>query len=362
MHAALTELLDRGRGSAASTFLIRMRVSNKLVEAAAVLRLYKARVSWWVVMLLVLTAAATALSLIRSAAVDAPVERALVIVAILAISGWWLGRYGTRYTPLMRRTGVNLEASRGVPAVWLVAHLDTKSQGVSLLTRAASAVAVLGFWVAVVIALLASSVMQVPVTVITVLVLCAGISAVPLAVARTGSNGSGALDNATGVASIIVAAQRLGAELPVGLVITSAEELGLAGARAWVEGKPQGFAINCDGVDDHGELTLTTSGRVQKIVRSLSFWPIIGPKVRIRRSLPGVLLDSTAFSDNGWAACTVSQGSLKSLARIHTRRDCLGECSGSGVEAAAEVIAMLAGAIIAGVSGFAHMDGGSSST
>ena len=56
MHAALTELLDRGRGSAASTFLIRMRVSNKLVEASAVRRLYHARVSWWLVVLLALVA------------------------------------------------------------------------------------------------------------------------------------------------------------------------------------------------------------------------------------------------------------------------------------------------------------------
>lgn len=62
MHTALTELLDRGRGSAASTFLIRMRVSNKLVEGSAVLRLYKARIAWWVVMLLVVAAAAAIVS------------------------------------------------------------------------------------------------------------------------------------------------------------------------------------------------------------------------------------------------------------------------------------------------------------
>ncbi|GGM13431.1 thiamin pyrophosphokinase [Nakamurella endophytica] len=58
MHATLTDLLDRGRGGAASTFLVRMRVSNKIVEAPAVARLYKARISWWVVLLLVLAAVA----------------------------------------------------------------------------------------------------------------------------------------------------------------------------------------------------------------------------------------------------------------------------------------------------------------
>jgi uncharacterized membrane-anchored protein len=58
MHTTLTELLDRSHGSGASTFLIRMRVANKIVEAPAVSKLYKARISWWSVAFLVLAAAA----------------------------------------------------------------------------------------------------------------------------------------------------------------------------------------------------------------------------------------------------------------------------------------------------------------
>lgn len=56
MHASLTELLDRGRGSSASTFLVRMRVSEKVVEAPAVAKLYRPKVSWWVVLILVVAA------------------------------------------------------------------------------------------------------------------------------------------------------------------------------------------------------------------------------------------------------------------------------------------------------------------
>jgi uncharacterized membrane-anchored protein len=56
MHTTLTELLDRSHGSAASTFLIRMRVANKIVEAPAVSKLYKARISWWSVAFLVVAA------------------------------------------------------------------------------------------------------------------------------------------------------------------------------------------------------------------------------------------------------------------------------------------------------------------
>ncbi|AZI57586.1 thiamine pyrophosphokinase [Nakamurella antarctica] len=57
MRTTLTDLLDRGRGSTASTFLVRMRVANKVVEAAAVSKLYRARISWWAVLLLIVAAA-----------------------------------------------------------------------------------------------------------------------------------------------------------------------------------------------------------------------------------------------------------------------------------------------------------------
>jgi len=56
MHASLTELLDRGRGSSASSFLVRMRVADKIVEAPAVAKLYRPKVSWWVVLVLLLAA------------------------------------------------------------------------------------------------------------------------------------------------------------------------------------------------------------------------------------------------------------------------------------------------------------------
>src|SRR5664279_6507413 len=43
IRTTLTDLLDRGRGSTASTFLVRMRVANKVVEAPAVATLYRSR-------------------------------------------------------------------------------------------------------------------------------------------------------------------------------------------------------------------------------------------------------------------------------------------------------------------------------
>ncbi len=55
-HATLTEFLDKGRGATASTFLTRMRVGSKLVDAKGVLRLYRSRISAAALLMLVLAA------------------------------------------------------------------------------------------------------------------------------------------------------------------------------------------------------------------------------------------------------------------------------------------------------------------
>jgi hypothetical protein len=284
---------------------------------------------------------------------DRTLQIAFVALILIGSAGWWVGRYGTRLLPFQRRAGVNLEARRGVPNVWLVAHLDSKSQPVSLLTRAVSAVAVASSWAAMLVIWAISRLIPVPPVVFLVLAGCAAVAAVPLLISSVGTRGHGALDNASGVASILGAVRVMDAALPVGVVVTSAEEYGLAGARAWVErtrdGMRGGVVINCDGVDDHGILTITAGGAGRKLVHLFAgVVAALRPDLRIRRSLPGVLLDATAFADRGWAACTVSQGTRASLARVHTSQDTLASFSGVGIESVAEVLASLGGAIIAG--------------
>jgi hypothetical protein len=249
---------------------------------------------------------------------------------------------------------VNLEARRGghegecePPLVWLVAHLDSKSQPISLLQRSAATVTLLAAWVALVVwiclAVLGVSARMTGV----VLSILAAVAALPLILSRPGSKSAGTLDNASGVASIVLAARRMDPASPVGVVLTSAEEFGLAGARAWVEGRRRGIAINCDGVDDSGRVTITAGRGGRELLCRHRIHGFLGPEVRIRRSLPGILLDSTAFSDCGWRACTLSRGTLASLARVHTQRDTLDSLTGTGVEGAANLIVGLAGAIIA---------------
>jgi uncharacterized membrane-anchored protein len=60
-HYTLDEFLDKGRGGHSSTWLTRLRVGGKLVDAKGVSRLYRPRVSGWALLVLVLAAVATIL-------------------------------------------------------------------------------------------------------------------------------------------------------------------------------------------------------------------------------------------------------------------------------------------------------------
>jgi uncharacterized membrane-anchored protein len=73
-HATLVEFLDKGRAGMASTFLTRLRVGGKLVDAKGVSRLYRSRISTAQLMLLVL---ATLVS-IAVAFAASPAGRAIV--------------------------------------------------------------------------------------------------------------------------------------------------------------------------------------------------------------------------------------------------------------------------------------------
>ncbi|NEE04687.1 putative cytokinetic ring protein SteA [Phytoactinopolyspora halotolerans] len=83
-HATLVEFLDKGRAGMASTFLTRLRVGSKLVDAKGVSRLYRSRVSNWLLWLLVLAGVAA----VVSAMFATPTGR-----AYLDIFGTWWDRF-----------------------------------------------------------------------------------------------------------------------------------------------------------------------------------------------------------------------------------------------------------------------------
>jgi uncharacterized membrane-anchored protein len=65
-HATLVEFLDKGRSGMASTFLTRLRVGGKLVDAKGVSRLYRSRVPGWQTVLLVVAGLLAVLTALAS--------------------------------------------------------------------------------------------------------------------------------------------------------------------------------------------------------------------------------------------------------------------------------------------------------
>jgi putative aminopeptidase FrvX len=166
------------------------------------------------------------------------------------------------------------------------------------------------------------------------------LSSLPVAASVVRSRSPGALDDASGVGTVLMVAQSLPQQLALGVVLTSAEELGLAGARAWVRGRGAVHAINVDGVDDVGALRLTwTRRRPTALLDLLTVRATeAGMPVRVGRLIPGALLDGVALADAGWQVVTVSRGTLATVARIHTPRDSLEHLSGEGIAITASIV------------------------
>nr|WP_187361717.1 putative cytokinetic ring protein SteA [Phytoactinopolyspora mesophila] len=80
-HATLMEFLDKGRSGMASTFLTRLRVGGKLVDAKGVSRLYRSRVSSGLLWLLVLAGVV----LVAAALFSTPTGQAYLDV----VGSWW---------------------------------------------------------------------------------------------------------------------------------------------------------------------------------------------------------------------------------------------------------------------------------
>jgi hypothetical protein len=255
---------------------------------------------------------------------------------------------GVLTLPWRRASATNLVATRGgaAPRIWLVAHLDSKSQPIPSLLRVAGLV-VLATALAVVIAAVLLTLAGASLRMLWWLgAALATVGGVPVLASTIGNDSNGALDNASGVATVLEAARSSTRDVPIGVLLPSAEELGLAGARAWARDRrgEKGVAINCDGVDDGGALTIMYSGmpsiEVIDAIRAAANEP-----VRVRRMPLGLLLDSVALTEAGWRSVTVSCGAFSSLQRVHTRNDSLARLRGDGISRTATVLARAAEAL-----------------
>jgi hypothetical protein len=283
----------------------------------------------------------------RGGAAPAAVTLAIGALVVIA-SSRWLTRRGTSHVPWLRSQSVNLVARRGNPSVWLVAHIDSKSQTIPMLGRIASIVVV----VLAIVVMAASLVSGWLATRSgdfdwsrTESLLGSGLiallAAIPLIVCFTGNRSPGAVDNASGIVSVLLAARALSVRPDVGVIITSGEELGLAGARAFVAShSTRGIALNSDTIDDGGEFRCMASGARGAATAAVSRAASrLALNVPIRALLPGILADSVAFADAGWDSLTLSRGNLATLARVHTSSDTCERLNGTGIAKAARLLA-----------------------
>ncbi|MBL8960786.1 MAG: M28 family peptidase [Gemmatimonadetes bacterium] len=300
---------------------------------------YSAAVGRWMVpVVCALVAAALAGTAVhwRGGGAMGPASLSLGVLALaVALVSRWAARTGVLSLPLARRTGTNLVGVRGAPTVWLVAHLDTKSQPMPTLVRAALLVALGGALAATVLVGVAWPAGREAPWVIPLVGTLAG---VVLSFATVGEDSPGARDNGTGVAAVLATIEQLPSTVSLGVVFPSAEELGLAGMRAWVRGRDPGTAINVDTVDDDGALRCMVHGAQS---RPLGAAVARAGTIRVSGIIPGLLTDGVALADAGWPAVTVSGGTWRTLARIHRPVDTVGGLTGRGADEVARLLSTL---------------------
>jgi hypothetical protein len=248
--------------------------------------------------------------------------------------------------PLSRATAVNLEARRGHPTIWLVAHLDSKSQTVPMLLRIVGSMSLYIAAMLVTLGGLAFLVWgAVAVPALLIARPLAILGAIAAGVCFVGNKSPGAVDNASGVAAVLMAAQSPDAPASLGVLITSGEELGLAGAVAWAKKAPGELVIlNCDTVDEAGTYRcmyqsqpVRVAAAAETVAKRLSL------PLKLGRMIPGIMADSMVFANRSqWSAVTLSRGTLATLARIHTRRDNSSTLTGEGAAHASALLSAMA--------------------
>ena len=246
--------------------------------------------------------------------------------------------------PWMRSSSINLVAMRGIPRVWLVAHLDSKSQPVAMLARIAGIVTGGATLVAIAaLATVSARGVPVPPMLWTLLGVLAVVASLPVIASIVGDKSPGALDNGSGVVAVLLAAEMLPRDMPIGVLLTSAEELGMAGARAFAIQHAAAMAINVDGVDDRGATICMRHGRAARVRVGLSRAArAIGMRVDERRTIPGLLTDGVVLAEAGWSAVTLSRGGLRTLWRIHRAADIASRITGRGIHEMARLVASAA--------------------
>ena len=266
---------------------------------------------------------------------------------IASLSGLLLMR-SVATLPAWRMTSSNLVAVRtgyaDEPKLWLVAHIDSKSQTIGMLVRVGSiTLAAMLFALTIGAMILQSARMSDELALMqsAFTAMFTAVAILPFALCFVTNKSNGAVDNASGVAATLLAIEAIPRDRNVGVLISSAEELGLAGAIAFAARRTvPGIAINCDTIDSFGGFVCMTSGSGDSARSAMRRAAArVGEPLRVRGTIPGILTDSLALARAGWDTCTLSRGNLRTLRRVHTSGDEPGRIDGAGIALAARILA-----------------------
>lgn len=229
--------------------------------------------------------------------------------------------------------GVNLIAVRpgGRVTTWLVAHYDSKGQPVSMAVR----LLLVGLTVIALLGAIAASVAgRHPLLAWAAAIVLGGAA---VALNRVTDRSPGAVDNATGVLSVLATLEALPPDARVGALLLDAEELGLVGARALARERPQllhGTAIvNFDGIDDRGQAIALVHRRGPLAGRIAA---ALGTPARVW--LP-VFTDGIALAGAAAECVTIMKGDWATTQRVHTRRDVAERLTLEGVREVSTAVA-----------------------
>jgi hypothetical protein len=221
------------------------------------------------------------------------------------------------------------------PVCWLVAHSDSKAQKLSLRGRVV-AFAALGLGtVGMTVCVLVRAAGPLPVGVVAPWLLLALAGGAAMSVSWSAGDSPGAVDNASGIIAVLVAAELARDGLDIGVLITGAEEYGMEGARAWTAaaGERGAAFVNFDGLDDRGAFNLMRhepagGGRTAGAVSAGAVFDAVAAALDtsghpLRRSrLPlGIFVDGSVLAGAGMVGVTVSRGDWQTLGVVHTERD-----------------------------------------
>ena len=247
--------------------------------------------------------------------------------------------------PWGRVETANLLFARETPRWIVMAHRDTKSQWAPTLVRTVVLGVALTAWAALLVLAVEAATRGAARPGVAWgaagALLAAG---TVLLLSPAGNASPGALDNATGLATLLALAGRLPPD--VAFLVTDGEELGLAGARAVTDRLPDvAGIINLDGLDDAGPVRIAEGrgggrrGSAGTIATALLEEARTLGLEAVRRPLPPfVLVDHEPLAAAGLPALTLLKGHWRSLLRIHRPADTADRLDGTGAAAVATLV------------------------